>query len=85
MTVDEFPQPQVPREGGKKEQAGIGHQAVVIKDAADPVGIVLWQYLLGVPCFQAVCCSKTIIPDSEEHLFALSGGLSHALVRWIGA
>ena len=85
MTVDEFPQAQVPGEGGKKEQAGIGHQAVVIKDDADPVGIVLWQYLLGAPCFQAVCCSKTIIPDSEEHLFALSGGLSHALVRWIGA
>jgi hypothetical protein len=58
---------------------------VVIKDDADPVGIVLWQHLLGAPCFQAGFCSKIIIPDSEEHLFALSGGLSHALVRWIGA
>ena len=34
--------------------------------------------------FRAGFCSKTIIPDSQEHLFALSGGLSHALVRWIG-
>ena len=40
---------------------------------------------MGAPCFQAVFCSKTIIPEAQEHLFALSGGLSHALVRWIGA
>ena len=85
VTVDGFPQAQVPGEGGRQEQAGIGHQAVVIKDDADSVGIVLWQRLLGAPCFQVVLCSKTIIPDSEEYLFALSGGLSHALVRWIGA
>ena len=31
-----------------------------------------------------VFCSKTIIPDSEEHPLHLSGGLSHAPVRWIG-
>ena len=85
VTVDEFPQAQVLGEGGRQEQAGIGHQAVVVKGGADTVGIVLWQHLLGAPCFRAGFCSKTIIPDSEEHLFALSGGLSHALVRWIGA
>ena len=83
MTVDEFPQAQVPGEGGWQEQAGIGHQAVVIKDDADPVEVVAWQHLLGAPCFQTVFCSKTIIPDSEEHLFALSGGLSRACsVDW---
>ena len=43
------------------------------------------QLLLGAPCFQVVFCSKTIIPDSEEHPLPLSGRLSHALVRWIGA
>ena len=42
---------------------------MVIKDDADPVGIALWQHLLDAPCFRAVFCSKTIIPDSEEHLF----------------
>ena len=69
-----------------RSRLGIGHQAVVIKDDADPVGIVLWQHLLSATLLSiAVFCSKTIIPDSEEHLFALSGGLSHALVRWIGA
>ena len=41
MTVYEFPQAQVLGEGGRQEQAGIGHQVVVIKDDADPVGIVL--------------------------------------------
>ena len=50
VTVDEFPQAQVPGEGGRQEQAGIGHQAVVIKDDADPVGIVLWQHLDTMNC-----------------------------------
>ena len=45
--VDDFPQAQVPGEGGRQEQAGIGHQAVVIKDDTDPVGIVLWQHLVS--------------------------------------
>ena len=63
--VDEFPQAQVP--------AGIGHQAVVVKGDADTVGIVVWQHLLGAPCFRAGFCSKTIIPDSEEHPLATSG------------
>ena len=83
VMVDEFPQAQVPGEGGRQEQAGIGHQAVVIKDDADPVGIVLWQHLLGAPCFQAVFCSKTIIPDSEEHPLAASRAVPKALPRWI--
>ena len=39
--VDEFPQAQVLDEGGRQEQAGIGHQAVVVKDDADTVRIVL--------------------------------------------
>ena len=33
--VDEFPQAQVPGEGGRQEQAGIGHQAMVVKEDAD--------------------------------------------------
>ena len=41
--VDEFSQAQVPGEGGRQEQAGIGHQAEVVKEDADTVGIVLWQ------------------------------------------
>ncbi len=45
VMVDEFPQAQVPGEGGRQEQAGIGHQAMVVKEDADTVGIVLWQHL----------------------------------------
>ena len=67
VTVDEFPQAQVPGQGGRQEQAGIGHQAMVVKEDADTVGFVLWQHLLGAPCFRAGFCFKTIIPDSEEH------------------
>ena len=47
VTVDEFPQAQVPGEGGRQEQAGIGHQVVVVKGDADPVGIVLCQHLVS--------------------------------------
>ena len=45
VMVDEFPQAQVPGEGGRQEQAAIGHQAMVVKEDADTVGIVLWQHL----------------------------------------
>ena len=62
VMVDEFPQAQVPGEGGWQEQAGIGHQAMVVKEDADTVGIVLWQHLLGAPCFRAGFCSKIIYP-----------------------
>ena len=81
--VDEFSQAQVPGEGGRQEQAAIGHQAVVVKEDADTVGIVLWQHLLGAPCFRAGFCSKTIIPDSEEHPLASSRAVPKAVLRWI--
>ena len=83
--VDEFPQAQVPGEGGRQEQAGIGHQAMVVKEDADTVGIVLWRHLLGAPCFRAGFCSKTIIPDSEEHPIASSRAVPKAVLRWIRA
>ena len=81
--VDEFPQAQVPGEGGRQEQAGIGHQAVIVKGDADTVGIVLWQHLLGAPSFRAGFCSKTIIPDSREHPPAASRAVPKAVHRWI--
>ncbi len=34
VMVDEFPQAQVPGEGGWQEQAAIGHQAMVVKEDA---------------------------------------------------
>ena len=40
--VNEFPQPKVLGEGGRQEQAGIRHQAVVVKDDANTVGVVAW-------------------------------------------
>ena len=83
--VDEFPQAQVLGEGGRKEQSGIGHQAVVVKDDADAVGIVRWQHLLGAPCFRAGFCSKTIIPDSEEHPLPSSRAVPKVVPRWIRA
>ena len=83
VMVDEFSQAQVPGEGGRQEQAGIGHQAMVVKEDADTVGFVLWQHLLGAPCFRAGFCSKTIIPDSQEHPLASSWAVPKAVIRWI--
>ena len=83
--VNEFPQAQVLCKGGRQEQAGIGHQAVVVKDDADTVGIILWQHLLGAPCFRAVFCFKTILPDSEEHPLASSRTVPKVVFRWIRA
>ena len=33
--VNEFPQAQMPGEGGRQEQTGIGHKAVIVKDDTD--------------------------------------------------
>ena len=85
VMADEFPQAQVLCKGGRQEQAGIGHQAVVVKDDADTVGIVLWQHLLGAPCFRVVFCFKTILPDSEEHPLASSRTVPKVVFRWIRA
>ena len=38
--LDEFGQAEMPGQGGRKEQPGIGHQAVVVKDDANTVGVV---------------------------------------------
>ena len=59
-------------------QAGIGHQAMVVK-SADTVGFVLWQHLLGAPCFRAGFWN---IIDSEEHS---SRTVPKAVLRWIRA
>ena len=42
VMVYEFPQAQVLGEGGRQEQADIGHQAGVVKDDANTVGVVAW-------------------------------------------
>ena len=70
---DELGQAEVPRQGGRKEQPGIGHQAAVVEGDLDPVGVVAWQHLLGAPFPGSVFCYKTIIPEAQEHLLAASG------------
>ena len=55
--VNEFPQAEMPGEGGRQEQTGIGHQAVIVKDDTGTVGggglrgsiywvLLLWTVLL---------------------------------------
>ena len=50
--VDEFPQAQVPGEGGRQEQAGIGHQAMVVKEGCGygrvcSVAAIYWVLLVS--------------------------------------
>ena len=75
----------MPGQSGRKEQPGIGHQTRIVEGDLDAVGIVLWQHLLSASCFRAVFCSKTIIPDSEEHPLASSRAVPKAVLRWIRA
>ena len=74
-------------------------QAVVVSNDADFAGAMRYvrgrpgppcrpgsdqrQHLLGAPCFRAGFCSKTIIPDSEEHPLASSRAVPKAVLRWI--
>ena len=69
-----------PAGAGRHWPPGDGRQ-----EDADTVGFVLWQHLLGAPCFRAGFCSKTIIPDSEEHPLASSRAVPKAVLRWIRA
>ena len=39
---DEFRQAEMPGQGGRKDQPGIGHQAVIVEGDADAVGVVAW-------------------------------------------
>ena len=40
--LDEFGQAEAQGQGGRQDQAGIGHQAAVVKDDANTVGVVAW-------------------------------------------
>ena len=73
MVVDQFGQAQAPGQGGRKDQPGIGHQAVIVEGDADAIGVVAWQHLLGAPSLGSVFCFKTIIPEAREHLLTASG------------
>ena len=72
VMVYEFSQAQVLGEGGRQEQASIGHQAVVVEGDLDAVGVVAWWHLLGAPFLGSGFCCKTIIPEAQEHLLATS-------------
>ena len=37
----------MPSQGGRQDQSGIGHQAVIVEGDADAVGVVVWQLLVS--------------------------------------
>ena len=54
----------MPRQGGRKEQPGIDHQAAVAEGDLNPVGVVAWQHLLDAPFLGPVFATK---PLSQKH------------------
>ena len=76
---------------GGKDQASIGHQAVVVEGDLDAVGwssgSIYWVLLIW-GCFSV---SKTIIPDGQEHFLTpsarrhthLFGGLGLKNSSWM--
>ena len=64
--------PRLPRQGGRKEQPGIGHQAAVVEGDLDPVGGGCVAASTGCSFSGAVFLLQTIISDSEEHPLASS-------------
>ena len=73
-----------PGQGDRKDQPGIGHQAVIVEGDTDAVGVGACS-ILGAPFLGPVFCFKTIIPDSEEHPLASSRAVPKAVLRWIRA
>ena len=69
---DEFGQAEMPSQGGRQDQYGIGHHAAVVEGDLNPVGVVAWQHILGAPCSGVGLLLQTIIPDAQEHLLAAS-------------
>ena len=69
-------------EGGQREQVGIGHQAVVVKNYAHGAGVVL-SHIYWIVFVRAFFCSKIVIPDSKEPTLASSRAVPKALPRWV--
>ena len=42
MVVDQFTQTQALGQGGRKNQPGIGHKAVIVEGDSDAVGVIAW-------------------------------------------
>ena len=62
--LDEFGQAEMPGQGGRKEQPGVGHQSAVVEGDLDAIGMVAWQHLLGAPFLGSVFVTK---PLSQKH------------------
>ena len=84
VVVDEFTQTQVLGEGDRKEQPGIGHQAVVVKGDLDPVWVVAWEHLLGAPGLGSVLSFQNHYPRSTGALSYPFSTPRHSSFRWIG-
>ena len=83
--LDEFTQTQVLGEGHRKDQPGIGYQAVVVEGDLDAVGMVKWQHLLGAPGLGWGLCFQNHHPGSTGALSYPFSTPRHLSFRWIGA
>ena len=83
MLPEELGQAKAQGEGGGRISPPLATRRSSSKRMRIRSGLFLWQHLLGAPCFRAGFCSKTIIPDSQEHPLASSRPVPKAVLRWI--
>ena len=76
MPLDQLGQTQVQGHGAWKEQAGVGHQAVVVEGDLDAIGVLLVSGRFPL--------SKTIIPYAKEHFLTPSPRRDAHLFRGLG-
>ena len=69
VAVHQFTQTQALGQGDRKEQPGIGHQAVVVEGDADAVGVLKWWHLLGAPRSWLVSCVKKPLSPKRGSAF----------------
>ena len=72
--VNEFPQAQMPGEGGRQEKTGIGHQAVIVKDDTDTVGVVAAtsRQTFGLIRAEIIRISISTMFDTESRRWTVS-------------
>ena len=71
--VDEFPQAQMPGEGGRQEQTGIGHQAVIVKTIRIRSGLFCGSIYRVLLLWDSFAVTKPLSQIQRSTLWLLQG------------
>src|SRR5450759_1551857 len=85
VRIDELAQAEMRAEGGRQEEPGVGHQAIVVEGCVEAVEAVRRSHLSGVLLAGSVVAQQPHRPSSEGHLFACPDSRISPGLRWIRA